>query len=62
VVSYNRSVGTLESRVLVTARKFVELKAASPDDGELATLEPVEGVPRGLQAPELMALPPAANG
>jgi hypothetical protein len=48
--------------VLVTARKFVELKAASPDDGELAPLGPVEGVPRALQAPELMVLPPAANG
>jgi DNA recombination protein RmuC len=54
VGSYNKSVATLETRVLVTARKFVDLEAATADDGELATPEPIETVPRALVAPELM--------
>jgi DNA recombination protein RmuC len=54
VGSYNKSVGTLESRVLVTARKFVDLKAA-PDDLELPPPQPVETAVRALQAPELTA-------
>ena len=53
VGAYNRSVGALETRVLVTARKFVDLKAATPDDGELAPPQPVEALPRQLVAPEL---------
>lgn len=52
VESYNKSVGALESRVLVSARKFEELKAA-PDGGKLESPEPIETVPRLLQAPEL---------
>ena len=38
----------------MTARRFVELKAATADDGELAPAQPVEALPRPLVAPELV--------
>lgn len=50
--AFNRAVGSLESRVLVSARRFKELGATSVD-GEIETLAPIETVPRRLQAPEL---------
>ncbi|MCL5005722.1 MAG: DNA recombination protein RmuC [Acidobacteria bacterium] len=48
--NYNRAVGSLESRVLPSARKFRELGAAT--GGEMAELEPVDETPRALTAPE----------
>jgi len=56
VTSYNQAVGTLESRVLVSARRFKELGSASTQDVPL--LEHVDTSPREIQAPELKQLEP----
>jgi DNA recombination protein RmuC len=52
VDAYNKSVTTLESRVLVSARRLRDLKAGS-ETVDIEAIEPVERVPRGLQAVEL---------
>lgn len=52
VESYNKSVGTLESRVLVTARKFPELHIGDAHS-EIKILPPIETTPRALTAEEL---------
>jgi DNA anti-recombination protein RmuC len=56
VSAYNQTVGSLESRVLVTARRLNEL---SVTDSELSPLVPVEEATRALSAPELVASGPA---
>ena len=48
VEAYNSAAGSFESRVMVTARKFAELKTA-PLGVEIAPLEQVEKSPRLLQ-------------
>jgi DNA recombination protein RmuC len=53
VDAYNRSVVTLESRVLVSARRFRDLQAAAPD-GQIDAQAPIELTPRALQAEELV--------
>jgi DNA recombination protein RmuC len=49
---YNSAVGTLESRVLVSARKFKDLGVGS-GAGDLAVLEPLETPARALRSTEL---------
>jgi DNA recombination protein RmuC len=51
VSAYNRAVGSLEARVLVSARKLAELGVS---DDELVTPPQVELTPRQPQAPELV--------
>jgi DNA recombination protein RmuC len=50
--SYNDAVGSLEGNVLVKARKFKELQAGNGGE-EIKPLEPIDRVPRMLQAAEL---------
>lgn len=56
VNAYNEAVGSLETRVLVTARKLEEHGIG----GELETPEPVERATRPLAAPELTERTPLA--
>jgi DNA recombination protein RmuC len=60
--AYNKAVGSLEGNVLVKARKFKELQSANVED--IPALEPVDRVPRMLQARELtdgLPFPDAAD-
>jgi DNA recombination protein RmuC len=50
--AYNQAVGSLEGNVLVKARRFKELQATNGAD-EIKVLEPIDRVPRMLQAREL---------
>ena len=51
MTTYNQAVGTLESRVLVSARRFSQLGVV---DAELESPALVEETPRALSAPELI--------
>jgi len=50
IENYNKAVGSLESRVLPSARRFKELGAAT--GGEIVALEPVDETPRALAVPD----------
>jgi DNA recombination protein RmuC len=50
--AYNQAVGSLERNVLVKARRFKDLQATSAVE-DITPLEPIDQVPRMLQAPEL---------
>ena len=54
VDAYNRSVASLETRVLVTARRFRDLGASSGDD--IPEIETIEKTTRAVQAPEIRGL------
>ena len=55
VDAYNDAVGSLESRVLVSARRFAEMGAGTSDP--VPELEGIERAVRETRAPELRALP-----
>jgi DNA recombination protein RmuC len=52
VDAYNAAVGSFETRVLVSARKFADHGVVAHDK-EIAAIEPLDRVPRAPQAPEL---------
>ena len=59
VTAYNKAVGSLESRVLVTARRFVDMGVVGAGEKELAHPATVETTTRVLQSAELG--PPAVG-
>jgi len=52
IEKYNETVGTLETRVLVSARRFTDLPI-TPTDKEIKATSQIETIPRKLQSPEL---------
>ena len=61
VQSYNQAAGSLESRVLVSARRLRDMDVTT--EPELPLMEPIDTVPRTLKSLRLVGLPgPAAEG
>ena len=56
VDAYNKSIGSLESRVFPAARKLKEL-GAGPDDAEFKDLQPLDVAIREVAKPELLGSP-----
>jgi DNA recombination protein RmuC len=54
VESYNKAVGSLETRVLVSARKFPGLGVVTTESAEIAELAPIEVTTRHLQALDMV--------
>jgi DNA recombination protein RmuC len=53
VEAYNKAVGSFESRVLVSARRFPSLGVMSGEAAEIGELAPIETALRHLQAVEV---------
>ena len=53
VEAYNKAVGSFESRVLVSARKFPGLGVVGGEGPTIAELSPIDTAPRHLQAVEM---------
>jgi DNA recombination protein RmuC len=54
VESYNKAVGSLEARVLVSARRFPGLGVVTSETAEIAELTPIEVTARHLQALDMV--------
>jgi DNA recombination protein RmuC len=54
VECYNKTLRSMESRVLVTARKFREMGVSSSE--ELPEIEPIERIPQAVGQPEIAGL------
>jgi DNA recombination protein RmuC len=55
VKAFNDAVGSYETRVLVSARKFKELGATAGN--EIEPLQPIDTIPRILHSANLLGLP-----
>jgi DNA recombination protein RmuC len=54
VEAYNKAVGSLETRVLVSARKFPDLGVVGSEGPAIAELSAIDAAPRHLQSVELL--------
>ncbi|MFL6714655.1 MAG: DNA recombination protein RmuC [Sulfurifustis sp.] len=60
VDAYNSASSTLESRVLVSARKLRDLKVGA-EDAEIEAIEPLDRTPRAIHADELLPNVPVSG-
>jgi DNA recombination protein RmuC len=59
VQSYNQAAGSLESRVMVSARRLRDLDVTT--EPELPLMEPIDTVPRALKSLRVVGLPEPAE-